>query len=135
MGYTHYWNFEEIPSKQKFAEFTEGVKQLTATANEAGIPIGEEKYESDFLTFNGVGDGAHESFYVELNREDNFCKTAFKPYDTAVTASLILAKKIFGSDFQLTSDGNWNDWESGRLLYESVFNIEPQVESFPTLKV
>lgn len=136
MGYTHYWAFQEQPTKEKFAEFLEGVKQIVATAEEAGIAIGEQKYESDYVSFNGVETGAHETFYIELpSHDDGFCKTAQKPYDTAVVACLIHAKKIFGADISVKSDGNWNDWESGRLLYESVFNIEPQSESFPTIKV
>ena len=43
-----------------------------------------------------------------------------------VTASLILAKKIFGEDIEIRSDGNWSDWESGQLLYESVYDIQPE---------
>jgi hypothetical protein len=58
--------------------------------------------------------------------ESNFCKTARKPYDIAVTASLILAKKIFGDIIKVSSDGNWSDWESGQLLYESVYDIQPE---------
>ena len=131
MGYTHYWKFNQEPTPEKFAEFVEGVKQITATADEAGIPIGEELYESNYVRFNGVGDGAHESFYIELpvgdeRYDDGFCKTAEKPYDTAVTASLILAKKIFGEDIEIKSDGKWSDWQGGQLLYESVFNVQPE---------
>ena len=131
MGYTHYWKFNQEPTPEKFTEFVEGVRQITATADEAGIPIGEELYKSDYVRFNGVGDGAHESFYIELpvgdeRYDDGFCKTAEKPYDTAVTASLILAKKIFGKDIEIRSDGNWSDWEGGQLLYESVFNVQPE---------
>ena len=131
MGYTHYWKFKQEPTPEKFTEFVEGVRQITATADEAGIPIGEELYESNYVRFNGVGDGAHESFYIELpvgdeRYDDGFCKTAEKPYDTAVTASLILAKKIFGEDIEIRSDGNWSDWQGGQLLYESVFNVQPE---------
>ena len=131
MGYTHYWKFKQEPTPEKFTEFVEGVRQITATADEAGIPIGEELYESDYVRFNGVGDGAHESFYIELpvgdeRYDDGLCKTAEKPYDTAVTASLILAKKIFGEDIEIRSDGNWSDWQGGQLLYESVFNVQPE---------
>ena len=79
------------------------------------------------MSFNGVGDGAHETFYIELpSHDDGFCKTAEKPYDMVVTASLILAKKIFGADISIKSDGKWTDWESGQLLYESVYDIQPE---------
>ena len=127
MGYTHYFNFIEIPSREKFIEFAEGVKQLVATAQEAGIEIADEEYGDDKIVFNGVGADAHETFYVSAGDTDyNFCKTAQKPYDIAVTASLILAKKIFGDDIEIRSDGNWSDWESGQLLYESVYDIQPE---------
>ena len=127
MGYTHYWAFQEKPSDKKFAEFIEGVKQIVATAEEAGIAIGEQKYESNYVSFNGVEHEAHETFYIDLNsHDDGFCKTAEKPYDMAVTASLILAKKLFGSDISIKSDGDWKDWESGQLLYESVYDIQPE---------
>jgi hypothetical protein len=126
MGYTHYWNFIEEPSREKFIEFAEGVKQLVATAQEAGIEIADEEYGDDKIVFNGVGANSHETFYVSADGVDfNFCKTAQKPYDTAVTASLILAKKIFGDNIKVSSDGDWTDWESGQLLYESVYNIQP----------
>jgi hypothetical protein len=127
MGYTHYFNFIEEPSREKFVEFAEGVKQLVATAQEAGIEIADEEYGDDKIVFNGVGANSHETFYVSADGVDfNFCKTAQKPYDTAVTASLILAKKIFGDNIKVSSDGNWSDWESGQLLYESVYNIQPE---------
>ena len=127
MGYTHYWNFIEEPSREKFIEFAEGVKQLVATAQEAGIEIADEEYGDDKIVFNGVGANAHETFFVSADGVDfNFCKTAQKPYDTAVTASLILAKKIFGANIKISSDGDWSEWESGQLLYESVYNIQPE---------
>jgi len=127
MGYTHYWNFNEKPSQEKFSELVEGVKQIVATAEEAGIAIGEQVYESGYFSFNGVDAGAHETFSIDIRtQEEDFCKTAEKPYDMAVTASLILAKKIFGEDIEIRSDGNWSDWESGQLLYESVYDIQPE---------
>ena len=127
MGYTHYFNFIEEPSREKFIEFAEGVKQLVATAQEAGIEIADEEYGDDKIVFNGVGANSHETFFVSADGVDfNFCKTAQKPYDTAVTALLILAKKIFGDNIKISSDGDWSDWESGQLLYESVYNIQPE---------
>jgi hypothetical protein len=131
MGYTHYWKFKQQPSAQKFAEFVEGVKHITATADEAGIALSEEVYKPSHVSFNGVGAEAHETFYIELPVDDErydygFCKTAEKPYDMVVTASLILAKKIFGEDIEIKSDGNWDDWQSGQLLYESVYDIQPE---------
>jgi hypothetical protein len=98
-----------------------------ATAQEAGIDIADEEYGDDKIVFNGVGADAHETFFVSADGVDfNFCKTAQKPYDIAVTASLIHAKKVFGDNIKISSDGDWSDWESGQLLYESVYDIQPE---------
>ena len=127
MGYTHYWNFIEEPSREKFIEFAEGVKQIVATAQEAGIDIADEEYGDDKIVFNGVGADSHETFFVSADGVDfNFCKTAQKPYDIAVTASLILAKKVFGDNIKISSDGDWSDWEGGQLLYESVYDVQSE---------
>lgn len=127
MGYTHYWKITEELPREKFIEFAEGVKQLVATAQEAGVAIGDEEYSDTVIVFNGVAGDAHESFYFTIDGDEfNFCKTAQKPYDIAVTASLILAKKIFGKAITVSSDGAWTDWESGQLLYESVYDVQPE---------
>ncbi len=133
MGYTHYWTIKEELTQEQFASWVEGVKVIVETAIEAGIPlgngIGEDAPEisENLVAFNGVGNDGHETFGIALGDSDfDFCKTAEKPYDSAVTASLIHAKKIFGDAIEITSDGNWNDWEGGRLLYETVFDIQPE---------
>ena len=55
----------------------------------------------------------------------DFTKTAYKPYDMVVTASLLLLKKELGEGVEITSDGELADWKSGVLLYETVFNEQP----------
>jgi hypothetical protein len=127
MGYTHYWVLTEEPSREKFVEFAEGVKQIVETAKDAGIAIADEEYRDTLIVFNGVGADSHESFYVSADGVDfNFCKTAQKPYDIAVTASLIHAKKVFGDKIKISSDGDWSDWDGGKLLYETVYDIQPE---------
>jgi hypothetical protein len=39
-----------------------------------------------------------------------FCKTAYRPYDLAVTAFLIIAKHYMKGDIHVLSDGEWKDW-------------------------
>ena len=133
MGYTHYWTIKDELNREKFIEWAEGVKVIVETAIEAGIPLGnglgDDKPElSDSLVvFNGVGDGSHESFALSIDGDGfNFCKTARKPYDAVVTASLIHAKKIFGPAIEVSSDGGWDEWEGGQLLYETVFDVQPK---------
>lgn len=76
------------------------------------------------------GDCSHESFVLEqtykpYSEHDTpkgngkyfaFCKTAYKPYDLAVTAALIIAKKYLGQDIVVKSDGESKDWQDARLL-------------------
>lgn len=40
----------------------------------------------------------------------NFCKTAYRPYDLAVTAFLISAEHYMGKDIRVSSDGELKDW-------------------------
>ena len=44
-----------------------------------------------------------------------------KPYDAVVTAILIRAKSIYGSCVEISSDGDWSEWQAGREMYETVF--------------
>lgn len=126
MGYTHYWTIKEPISADAFAKLQEGIKAITKTANEAGISISNESTDGT-IGFNGAGRDAHETFVIQLGDTGfNFCKTAAKPYDAVVTASLIHAKKIFGDAIEISSDGSWLDWQGGRLLYETVFDIQPE---------
>jgi len=133
MGYTHYWTVKEELTREKFITWAEGVQVIVETAVEAGIPLGNGLGEdapeiSDLvIAFNGVGNEGHETFGITIDDEGfDFCKTAAKPYDAVVTASLIHAKRIFGDAIEIKSDGNWDDWDSGKILYETVFDIQPE---------
>ena len=133
MGYTHYWTIKQEITPAQFKEWTEGVKVIVETAIEAGIPLGNglgfdaPNIDETLVALNGVGAGGHETFGIRLGDEGfDFCKTAEKPYDAVVTASLIHAKKIFGDAIEIKSDGNWDDWDSGKVLYETVFDIQPE---------
>lgn len=126
MGYTHYWTIKEPISADAFAKLQEGIKAIIETAVDAGIPITDESTDGT-IAFNGVGGNAHETFVIQVgDKEFNFCKTAEKPYDAVVTASLIYAKKIFGDAIEIKSDGDWDDWATGKVLYETVFDIQPE---------
>lgn len=126
MGYTHYWTINEAVTPEQFKELGSGVLKIVNTANEAGIEL-NASFTAGSFDVNGVGAGEHETFFFGLDTQGfNFCKTAQKPYDAVVTASLILAKKIFGDSIEVKSDGNWVDWSQGAVLFEQVFGYEPQ---------
>lgn len=46
----------------------------------------------------------------------NCTKTAFRPYDVAVTAFLIIAKHYIGDDLRVTSDGKDEHWRDAKNL-------------------
>jgi hypothetical protein len=126
MGYTHYWTIKEPIDSDAFDKLQKGIKEIVETANEAGISISDESTDGT-IAFNGAGRDAHETFVIQLGDTGfNFCKTADKPYDAVVTASLILLKKELGAEVEVSSDGGWHRWQGGRLLYETVFDIQPE---------
>jgi hypothetical protein len=75
------------------------------------------------------GDCSHETFHFprvlrppswQKPKENglyfNFCKTAFKPYDLAVTAFLVVAKHHLGSRIIVRSDGDDCHWQDAKWL-------------------
>ncbi len=44
------------------------------------------------------------------------CKTAFRPYDLALTAFLLIAQRHLGSEMVVRSDGGDPQWDHARLL-------------------
>jgi hypothetical protein len=129
-----------------FGKLALDAKTICDYANANGIRIrngngeGEPEFTEFYFSINGdaeafTSDGrdlAHESFYwagiptqSEWRKDDpdffEFCKTAYKPYDAVVTAILIRAKSIYGSCVRISSDGEWQEWQAGREMYEAIF--------------
>lgn len=126
MGYSHRWTLKNGIEPSLWDNFFRGAKEILDVAIESGIAL-EDSSQGPLIFFNGVKDGAHEDFAVtDGDVGFNFCKTAGKPYDTVVTAVLIHLKRSLGDAVSIDSDGNWSDWEGGRLLYETVFDIQPE---------
>ena len=126
MGYTHYWTLEKPITQEFFDSVRDRVKAIVETGREGGIPL-ETDFGISHVAINGVGSGAHETFSILVGDQSfNFCKTAQKPYDAVVTAILILLKNEIGADITVTSDGSWRNWEGGRLLFETVFDEQPE---------
>lgn len=122
MGYTHYYQQGSIPTPALFQSFTGHTLELVQMAWDIELDV---SIDPDFLSINGVGEESYEDFVIR--RKDltwDFCKTARRPYDTVVTAVLILARYTF-PDFHLSSDGTWEEWQDGRDLFTSVMHLEP----------
>lgn len=147
MGYTHYVTrpVKNAGSASFYGKLALDAKKLCDYANANGIRIrngageGEPEFTEFYFSINGDAshyvegrDLAHETLYWAgvpthpKHREGesnyfNFCKTAMKPYDAVVTAILIRAKSIYGSCVEISSDGDWSEWQAGREMYETVF--------------
>jgi hypothetical protein len=148
MGYTHYTYRprKNAGSAYFFGKLALDAKKICDYANANGIRIrngngeGEPEFTEFYFSINGdaeafTSDGrdlAHETFYwagipsQPKHREGEpdffeFCKTAYKPYDAVVTAILIRAKTIYGSCVRISSDGEWQEWQAGRDMYEAIF--------------
>lgn len=113
MGYTHYWNqrrdFTRAEWRQVCVDIGAILKHVQhelniPLANGGGDPGTQPEIDAAAIIFNGLGDNAHETFIVnrvrpakeewQSKRGDDFCKTARKPYDLAVTASLCYLSTI-----------------------------------------
>lgn len=78
------------------------------------------------------GDCSYESFYFPRVRKPydwekpypegwfDFCKTAFRPYDLAVTAFLIVARHHLGPKIVVRSDGDDEQWADAKMLCQVV---------------
>jgi len=72
------------------------------------------------------GDCSYETFYFpRVVRRDDYivdgfafgsCKTAFRPYDVAVTAFLVIAKHHLGNEIRVKSDGEDPNWFDAKQI-------------------
>lgn len=123
MGYTHYWTQQrDIPEKD-WQRITADVSKILAATNvplawEFDEPKRPSQVDAEAIRFNGLDDDGHETFMISRLLEKNgekwmFCKTAAKPYDVVVTAILAYLATQYPSTFQVTSDGEREDWRRG----------------------
>jgi hypothetical protein len=138
LGYTHYIETAATVaaykfSLAKFAELKVMLKQILLTASQEPWHIETEINADDKETFyfNGIEDDGHETLCAIRDVPGfNFCKTARKPYDTCVTASLLLLNLVSKDDLIISSDGDREDWLDGfRLLNHALPGIYSQ---YPT---
>jgi len=121
VGYTRYWTIKNELDDSKFIEFKDICSRIIELLN---IPLDNIIIDTrnHFVRFNGVGDNAHETFVFSKNIGFNFCKTQRKPYDAVVCACLATAIEIFGSNINVSSDGNNNDDEIINLVKSLIRN-------------
>ena len=127
MGYTHYFTRQrpDREDSRRFEMFARGARTIIDYATTYdNIKIGDLEISDEIVTFNGVGEESHETFYWALDASGfNFCKTARKPYDAVVTACLIHLKDVYGDLVDIGSDGSWGDWALGARLYRNATGL------------
>lgn len=128
MGYTHYWNHSNIDQDKWDNEFIPNVKKVIGhpdcpyLAGERGFDDPVADSEGVFL--NGPDENGHESFILRPGKTDSdFCKTARKPYDSAVVAILALASAIFPG-FEWSSDGSADGHAEGLELLKIATGLD-----------
>ena len=141
MGYTHYWRQKGDFSQPAWEKIVNDVKKLVEISK---VPISKDYdtnkpavFDENRIWFNGVGEDGHETFGItrvqgeipsyqsspEKGRFD-FCKTAYKPYDLLVCATLLVAKHHAPEIIFVASDGSWEgDWEEARDFVEENLGI------------
>jgi hypothetical protein len=147
MGYTHYWTQTADFSRAQWLNITAHIRAILDDAEQRyeirlADGMGERgtrpEFEPDHLRFNGSGDQAHETFVVyrvrppkeswQPRRGMDFCKTARKPYDTAVTAVLCYLASFQGKH-RVSSDGRGRDFLSGlELARQALPNLANQLD-------
>ena len=124
MGYTHHWDWgkpkERSPESKKAYNLAKKdiIKIIKANMNILANGIGEHKskpYIADEIIFNGIGDNAHESFFIpdslKKYMRSDFCKTAQKEYDIVVVACLAVLKDHLQDIINIS--GQRDKWHKG----------------------
>lgn len=92
-----------------------------------GSNVGITSGTLPFRTCNG--DCSYESVWFDRCMDDDevdenglcggFCKTAFRPYDLAVTVFLLICKHHLGDLFRVSTDGEAKQWEDAQRLCQA----------------
>ena len=141
MGYEHYYRVVPEFDLEKFALVARDFGRLLAPIKKAGANLGSghaagrPTVNRNKIQFNGLEreDGHCEEFTLERQllakrvyskkangKFNQAVKTRRKPYDLAVMACLVVAKRHLGSGIIVNSDGSLEDWRKAIELCEEV---------------
>ncbi len=141
MGYTHYWTFKKGPrgkavqnEKAYQKAITECAKIIRYYSENFGGLSGYTAHAKAPYTYGGLNlngsqrVGQCEDFtmreHLSQNESFNFCKTARHPYDTVVTACLIVLSHRLSDLIEVSSDGDRENWTDGLILAQKVLNLK-----------
>ena len=134
MGYTHYYTQKRSFTDSEWHNIRQAADQILRPAKDVidqhKASDQKLKITKDIILFNGIGDDAHETFYLEKNLKPTkwksagntfnegdcfqFTKTARKPYDKYVTALLIVIHNFANGALDIASDGFYEEWIPGK---------------------
>ena len=140
MGYTHYWSYKKAPKgktsqteaayQKAIVECAKVIRYYSETfGGLSGFSAHCEPKLYGGLKVNGSNRvGSCEDFVMREHFRDNegfnFCKTRQYPYDTVVTACLIILKHRLGDLIDVSSDGRRDDWNDGLILARKVLGLK-----------
>lgn len=148
MGYTHYWTQNRSFTADEWTGLSTDIAEiLKYVENDLGVPLadggGEHAtrpvFDADDIIFNGLGDDAHETFIIHRKRQKaweggrlggDFCKTARKPYDVAVTACLCYLASVTETHV-VNSDGRGGDFMTGLATARAAVPSKANVLDIP----
>ncbi len=129
MGYTHYFTQKKECPPEAWQQICDAFKQLQVAALINHDPLLIQRVVSaEEIIFNGIKDEGHETM-VLIRKQPGFacCKTARKPYDRVVVALLCLVEHFAPSVWDISSDGDEEDWQEGLALARTVVPNCPMV--------
>ena len=127
MGYTHYWDTKSHKEENRLkavALILELLKNSDIVIVNGSGEVGTKPtINHDIISFNGVDDDSHETFYIPFSkREWNFCKTARKPYDLIVCVSLLILDHFHILTFSSDGEIDGDDWKEAQKLFTKMKN-------------
>lgn len=138
MGHTHYWSFTSNRGKTSQMEkvYQSAIKKCAKVVRYysetfgglSGYTAHDKKMQYSGLNVNGSSRvGQCEDFIMRehlTQNEASFCKTNQYPYDTVVTACLIILKHYLKDSIQVDSDGDASEWADGLILAQRVLGLK-----------
>lgn len=140
MGYTHYFEFKK-PAKGKTSQaekmYQKAIFECAKVTRYYSKTFGglsgfsahcEPKLYGGLNVNGSERVGSCEPLilreHLSQNGDGDFVKTRQYPYDTVVTACLIILKHRLGDLIVVSSDGRQDDWNDGLILAQKVLGLK-----------
>ena len=129
MGYTRYWGFGKKVDKKAYKSALKDIGTMVKANMDVladGGGEGKPIVKANEIVFNGKDEDSHETFALDSKMKGDFCKTARKPYDEFVGASLLILKDYLGDQVDIDSDGSEGD--DGKAMAKKYSKAKPDLK-------